>query len=577
MNEVSISPEEFKRLLANNELDSSLEKWAAEGKERLNVHGNIIINAPEYFQHINGVKLPIYIIGSLGYNGLNIACDLMLNNVTIKERLLFSECQFTSDIVSINVIGLSANELLIMAPFKSQCLTFNECQLGAFGLLGLEVSLLKVMDTKIDGHTTMLNSSIDEFVLTSSYFKGQINISESRISLGKLNKCEFERDVQISEVTLHYLGVISCSCKGAFILEEVIAAYIFLVENTIEGQSKLTYSEQLDLGQYIAPALPLEKIQTELKLIGNTLNKGFKVLGRDGNFNLITIHGHGAAMNVVEFEECNSLSLAISGVIQSTILSFNYCRFGWVGYNKVNNHGKIIFNGLFTFTPEEVKRLFNKPDYEASHFEALRSELGDTRFFLVDFTIFDEIIISKSSFDGVSARHTTWFTEDKLRFPSTDESEQAQKYNLYQELKKMAERAGNDVQAREFRRIELDAHRQDLKARKVSRFNNDRFTLWFNRVTNRHNASWKRPLAILLIMATLFYSGFVAIHYFNRCGNWVNSLYSYPYFLFPLRSLDTFNTCEGLLWLAPVYHLYRLLYALIAYQLVTAFRKFGKK
>ncbi|SDF55602.1 hypothetical protein SAMN04487996_111136 [Dyadobacter soli] len=226
------------------------------------------------------------------------------------------------------------------------------------------------------------------------------------------------------------------------------------------------------------------------------------------------------------------------------------------------------------------------PSFDFPMLRVYNSDLGKINFLSCDFG------------EMMMVFHASKITEIFLsgtEMPMKIEGAFAERQIGYAQLKKVYESRGDSVKSHEYLARELEAHMQSLQ--RANFFKRKRtwheffnyLTLWLNRESNNFNTSWGLAFYCLvgagatLFMCHNFSLGYELAEYpytLQQLHNFEEIASLFPEFLLPIHKADYISEAVDM----PVTHwsrfwdfLGRVVNGFLLYQLIQAFRKYGKK
>lgn len=216
------------------------------------------------------------------------------------------------------------------------------------------------------------------------------------------------------------------------------------------------------------------------------------------------------------------------------------------------------------------------------HFE--NSDLGKTTFIDCDFSN-QKMVFDSSKITEVGLAGTQLPDADNIQSTSTNISNRMlQKRLALSQIKKAYHNMGDSVHALKYHRDELTTYMNTLK------FGWEKINLCLNGFTNKHGQSWGRALIVLLIGSTSFFTAYcIALGFkFNPSSEgWkimFKNLGLLLEFINPIRKSDflpkvLIGTQEDAIPRSAyiIDGFAKIFSAYLIYQLISAFRKYGKK
>jgi hypothetical protein len=230
---------------------------------------------------------------------------------------------------------------------------------------------------------------------------------------------------------------------------------------------------------------------------------------------------------------------------------------------------------------EELKKMLESND---SSIEIINSDLGKTSFINTNLWVFDKVIFANSKLSELFLGDTEL---PENIFTTENNKIQVQKKIFYEQAKKMYENNGNKIKSLLYGSKEMEVYRAQLSETEIKPLKGEKFQVWFNHFSNKHGTSWRRGLRVTLIISICFYILY-CIFSFGIGSDFVKLFKLIPYyfnFINPVHKLDflvdeTNFKVENLKWnfgfALAIDFISRLVIPIFAYQMVQAFRKYGK-
>lgn len=340
-------------------------------------------------------------------------------------------------------------------------------------------------------------------------------------------------------------------------------------------------------------------------LVSSEFNGGMFINGSktDSYFPIkeITLKCSSKLRGLINFTRLNSKKINLEGINSTARVIFND-----------NVISELITKQFSNYSP--IKLIDTKVDNESSisTLSIKNTYLGPTELANIDLSQFKKIEIVNSDIKDLLATNVNWFTYEKLnQLGVVNEISKWHKIKLlftkskgfqehltslknhrevFRQLKHAMLNQGNRIQSLVFKQYEMRAFTSELALTK-SIFNRDRLILEFSR-TNSHGQNWIRPILILLVITLLTYFLMTPIGSSNirfsislNLDDFIATLkefydYSYliPKLLNPTHSVsDLFGEeNKSSFWLNTIDILYKVIYAFLVFQIISAFRKYIK-
>jgi len=345
--------------------------------------------------------------------------------------------------------------------------------------------------------------------------------------------------------------------------------------------------------------------------ISDSISNSFSCEGYAGKDSLISFRNH--KTNVCKFENFinyggiafNNLELLDRRIVFEdlhpsenaqalNIKAFHNAMFGSQFPNSSNQVSQILssYNEALLDSPE-LDEVFSK-----SSLTFVNSDLGKTNFF--------ESRISEASFNFKSSKLTDIFLAgtkipefaQQIVQDNSEFNDPEQKRLALSQIRRVYENRGDQISAGEYLGKELEVRRAEAKLTVNRRLFNERLPLWLSLKSNNHGQDWIFAF-ILLFGGGLFLWFLICLPIFNMNDWTLNSglifIKSVPYFfqfLLPIHKYDLVNEFVkevggfkdlyrlnewALAYANFIDAVWRIASGYLIYQLVTAFRKHGRK
>lgn len=240
------------------------------------------------------------------------------------------------------------------------------------------------------------------------------------------------------------------------------------------------------------------------------------------------------------------------------ILKFNFDYF--------TNYDNLQINNLSAIQqPDSILKIY-------------ASSLGKTSFSNCLLSSFSNVSIIDSLLTDISAINVDWPSFNLINHGKDSNIDYKQNRELYRQLKMAMENQGDRIQALSFKQYEMFFYRKELKGQ--NKRIGDKMIL-FASWSNDYGQNWIKPIIILLVFTLIVSISLLLI--FN-CQvhdiGYTLCIYKKNYFILldPTHSLQTMfgenNYISG--WIYAIDILYKIIYAYLVFQTVSAFRKYIK-
>jgi hypothetical protein len=284
----------------------------------------------------------------------------------------------------------------------------------------------------------------------------------------------------------------------------------------------------------------------------------------------------------------NSLEVNNLSFSKSSTLSLSNTYLNNLNIRNSNLYGQVYFRNcqpnekyLDKITPSDFNRDFISKTEGFSSWEKVErkgvlfsySSLGETEFIEFGFEDYEfefnntkliECFIAGSQFpDAIEIANIKKGTKEYYN----------QKVLVYNQLKKIAERNGDIVKSSLMHSRALESQHQVLK--KTSNKHTERFIFWANKWSNNHGESWPRAFCFTFFGALVFFVPYIICEgKYGISGDFDgNIITDFLKFIDPFKKLD-YSQHWGSNF---IYFFNKIWFSYGVVQLVTAFRRHGKK
>jgi hypothetical protein len=313
---------------------------------------------------------------------------------------------------------------------------------------------------------------------------------------------------------------------------------------------------------------------------------------------------------------------------ENTELNIGDCFFHNFKLTNFRNMGKFKLFKINSLSNEKpTKKLKGKDNVELpTTFDINNTSIGKTDFQSLNINSFERVKMFDNIFTEVDYTNMQWKTEIKVgQCQNNKITKLAKQRDIYRTLKNVASRNNDQPQALKFFAKEMEKYTQSVENNKKIYSLSDRTTLWFNKNTNNFGLDFWKPIGILLYLSMMFYSLFkIPITNSNQAiflyillfslivygalfavkekeikyitiPHWIfllipifiTSFGVFEYddfikeffiFLNPLHKMIDFNSYKSLSAFSyAIDFLFRIVEGLLIYQIIQAFRKYGRK
>ena len=252
-----------------------------------------------------------------------------------------------------------------------------------------------------------------------------------------------------------------------------------------------------------------------------------------------------------------------------------------------------VSNALMLSDFRKLRKKYNRPPRKiekstdldsATYLQMTGAEMGTCYFTDVDFPGFDNIIIKSSRLSGI---HTTGkhfpLAKGKVYTDKAGNQEPAYMEETYNQLYGAMKRADANTMENRYYAEFQEWRRKRLKEEKIEPQN--QATLWLNKWTTNYGQDWLRGLLLTIGLGLLFYGLICYFHWGWNIpdaplsgNNLAYHLGSFSSFMLPIHRADFFGKDMPLQGVALfVDFISRIVLGFMLYQVIAAFRRFGKR
>lgn len=264
-------------------------------------------------------------------------------------------------------------------------------------------------------------------------------------------------------------------------------------------------------------------------------------------------------------------------------------------FNSINLN-KLTFDDFYLTNLIQITNINVNDKSSPSFVEFTRSSFSQLELIGNSFSSFDYQIFENSNITNTFIAGTDFPEEIKTRLGNENDepysnSEQAKLF--YEQIKTAYLNQGNTTKALEYRAKELEEHYKDLTFKENTW---EVITLWFNKVTNNHGTSWTKGVRLFFLFTIPLYLFILLltdqVHLINPItmdwGQYWKDLDNYiaNYFDFINPTSNIFKDWDYIFllenkqiswYIKGLLFINKLFIVTVIYQIVQAFRKFGRR
>ena len=458
---------------------------------------------------------------------IDIEGYIVNNKVTIEDQLIFKDFEF--DKVRIRFINCKLKGRYI----------FESINLRSIVIIYSEVDVIEIKKSSLE-------------VFDFSYCTGfSVSVTETKFrQFIQLRECTIRNNVKIDKVkpksliSLNNLSVknlIVNESNSKFTLGGGKYDYIKLKNNNFTN-IKISLTSLTNSDRRVRNPIVIENDNQDYKY-------GKLELGPNFNSSLI-IKGEGKNYFKIDELEFND------SVFSEIDVMIDFVEVSKIKFNRLINSGILsIFNVYFA---------------KNSNFEIDNSFLGKTRLYNCDFGKFMKFKFKLSDITDLTYNNVEW-PEDLCKDENNDRIE------LYKQLKYVANKNGDSINAVKFYAIEKDAFYKKIGWSKEEF--GTKLIFLFNKISNNNNLSWLKPIGLNLLMQLFI---FVVIGLtlklnfaITNFSDYMTPFFKFLYLLNPAFKSETIHSkIDNYNFTIVLVTLSRLISAYLIYQTIAAYRRY---
>jgi len=548
----------------------------------------------------------------------NFKSAVSIEKVDLVYGVRFEACSFEQGLTIVDCTAPFCNRLI---SFNNYNIVLSTCSFNSIVVLkslfdlkgGILIEVSQLTKLYIDSVQSTNGGLLVRDTIFTSFFR--------------IRSCRFSSTIELSHVFT----------KDGFNCNGLTASQFIFSHNTFESTALLNscgafhgisflndvYKEEFIIRDFVSDGY----IQINKSIFEREVDFSFKIVEiiESTNTNLPSIFFGDSVLNGSikcyvalakhSKPKINSINIGTSKDIKGDI-HFEGIDINSITFKGTNLYANIIFedvilhNMLFDhFTNfgsiHFITAYCNENNKENSSFSALNSSFENFIFTNFSFKNFKKISLVNSDLSKIVANNVKWFSLKQIQEPDevcnlkwrqrlkkrfrnffynvhiTDpEYQYILRYReLFRQLKYAMEQQGNRIQALVFKQYEMKYFHKELQLSKKI-YNLDRIILLIS-CTNSHGQNWLKPAAILLSL-TLFFSLALILIINGQINDLNYSILTFKKIYFnlldPTHSLQKMfgeqYYISGFMYAVDV--LYKIVYAYLVFQTVSAFRKYIK-
>lgn len=531
------------------------EEYAEFYKTTYNVHGdeqnevvinNVKINTPIYLENIPKGYLPIRIVNST-IKFLNIS-NSIFNSIKFEENATIVKL-YIQEKSNIEELFISNNTVLTEFEISTSSTVENllidkECKIDILNICGKEtkVNTLGISNTNFKRLYVEDNATVLDLIIKGG----------SRINDLTLKDYSSFDNILISANTMcfNFFSKSIIVKQNIEISNSFFKTFSFHTKEMVNINFTNSFIQDFEYKNDTSSILNLRNCKIMLFLLKEMRT------GKDGLIQILDCH-----ISKLKFDTLFNLS------------SINIRRL------EPFTSGKKFKNSITEEDPYEMIEFSN----EKTAIIILDSDIGRT-LFSSDLSKFEKFEFRDSKIID------SFIAGPRLpKISTTDNSDIKllldQQRIAYNQIKKIYETRGDNITAMDYLAKEMEVYRKQVINKQDGRIPGESFQLKFNQFTNQHGTEWTKPLLWAIVISLGFYIAYYCFLFgFNWGGSFdYNAIPYYFEFLNPLHKTDfikKFDFSSNSKWdnfALSCDYLSRLVIPLFLYQMIQAFRKYGKK
>ncbi|MFN8430172.1 MAG: hypothetical protein U0V04_09350 [Spirosomataceae bacterium] len=465
---------------------------------------------------------------------------LILENIQVSEFLYLDNVKFDSKLKTLNIKNCIFEDDFELVNSKID--TINVSSETIFEkdirLTYSEVSILRVSKIKIHGSFEIFGLKSRNISLNNIHCKERLEFFQ----LSEVNSLTIYNPILIKELIFSNVSN-ECNskihCRGSkCVIKTIIltapGSLEIISNGTVLKIKKLLLKKSFPEGTTLRINNPIiNNISTE-----ELINKGFIYINNISETELIDFKGLEIGQFMLENSDFTKTNIKI----------------------KSSNLNALSISNCIIPPPNKFNEI--EPDGNINKIEV--------------YQIFKKIFENKGNYLMASKFHEAELNSSILS------NQIFNKKDIYSQLKRMFEQRGDSVKSLEYQAKELEEYRKSINW--GNRFW-EKLNLTINKITNNYGTNWAQALLVTLVVNGVFFTIFsFSLGYLpGKNLNLFWELFSYsPEFLNPLRKAEFIEKIGGKNveygnWSRIIDYSARIFVTICVYQLIQAFRKYGKK
>ncbi len=512
--------------------------------------------------------------------------DFNIDGAPLYDSIHISHCTIKGDLTFFS-------ENSILKNIKIECSTIVGLTLA--GLYSSEGGI-KFLNNKVEKSSYIDNCKLLKNIhFANSEFLGDVSMSDNTCSSIIIRETTFNAAfAQFENILEQNISLINSVFKGNTLINACCIKQLLSLNNsTFHNQFSICFYnpnyKTIKIGE-------IKNIElTSCSFLNGVLFSGGSKGSLFSDIKFIHIIASKKLTGEIVFDHLNINLLRIEGSNFDASFFFKRCLFTHIQFSRFTNFGSLHLIGSEALPNQNTETIFKIID----------SNIGKTNFSNFSFAKFKKIQIENSDLTQITASNVTWFNQKQISSPKIFYSnklivrlkscvknsvknyeendklvkEFRQMRELFRQLKYAMDQQGNRIQALVFKQYEMSFFRKELILTKKL-WNFDRLILWLS-CSNNHGQNWIKPLLILTLVGTPLFSLLLIIAFNSGFSHFADVVFEYkrvyPNLLNPVFTLkDIFGEQVFSGWLVSIAVLYRILYAYLVFQVVSAFRKYIK-
>jgi len=558
------------------------------------------------------------ISGDSKVGDISITQNSILNNVQISDSRIgdfniSNDCTTgnvyltSSTSKSFNILNSNSGNISIyLSRMLGDFLIVNSYT-KTFNIDKSAIESFKVMKSKLENFYIKRNSSSKSLVVRYSTVK-DIDVDNSTIEDLMINPNSQIGHLRIQgQSNAGNINIIHSETESILIKNSMTDLIKILRSNTKDININNCSTGNFEIRNSITGVLSIQKIVCAILIIRSKIPEFYitnshlieLIIGVGSDINLNVVNGSINYLNLRKSSVEITSSLILSNVALYACVIEEFNNLGRIYFRKVRAMEKdIIFQKFISQKQEElinekIDVIKNKLKLRQTTFRIYLSSLGNFELMECKLEKFDLFEFKNSRINEVFISGSTLPKDDRIRiYNAVEESEEwyDQMVSFFEQLSSIFLKHGNIFRSVEYKSISTKYKHESLKSKRLfhNKFNDifqnwlQRFPFFWNKVSSDYGASWGKAVwfifwtSVLLYLCALLSTG----NLFRLDMNFDLAFIGFYFdFINPLRPFDFFSQIKLNVngWTRLIDLLSRIVIGYGIYQLIVAFRRYGRK